>query len=427
MSALLSSFERCLQENMKETTSLRKAINTKAWNRFLELGMPTKKLPGYQYLPLMQLTQESFELVSLPSLTKEEVLSYIHPEARHSYLLFLNGRYVPALSDLSGLPNSVVVLPIKDALNSYTSFLQSRLSRILFEETDPMAVVNVALNQMGLFFYVPPKLTIRQPIHALHLITSDKAALLTPRIELFVGEGSEVQWLDEQKSLSDTPFFTNRMLDIALEQSAIFHHTSIIQGSSNSWSFDGLRATLKKGSQLKSFALSTGGKSVRQDYRVALTGEGAACDLRGVACVTDNRQAHIHVHMDHQAPHCESMQLFKNILNGAARTSFEGKIYVHREAQKTQAYQLNKNLLLSDRAMANSKPNLEIFADDVKASHGATFAQIDPYQLFYLTTRGIDPKQAKTLLLSSFYLEMIQGISDEWIYEKMRVMAKEAL
>jgi Fe-S cluster assembly protein SufD len=167
---------------------------------------------------------------------------------------------------------------------------------------------------------------------------------------------------------------------------------------------------LKKESKLHSYFATFGSPGFRRDYSVALLGERSEAHLKGLTALGGKAESHIHVHMDHIAPLCQSRQFFKNVLIEKGRSSFTGKIYVRRPAQKTEAYQLNKNLLLSDLATANTKPNLEIFADDVKASHGATVAQLDEDQLFYLRTRGIPCSEAKGLLTMGFCQEILEDI-----------------
>jgi Fe-S cluster assembly protein SufD len=163
---------------------------------------------------------------------------------------------------------------------------------------------------------------------------------------------------------------------------------------------------------------------VRNDYRVVIGGENAEASLNGVWMLGDRNESHMHVIVDHQAPHCRSMQLFKGVLNGNSHSSFEGKILVRQAAQKTEAFQLNNNLLLSDRAHADSKPNLEIFADDVKASHGATVGQLDKEQIFYMKTRGFHEADAKNLLVYGFCEEVIDMIPIPSVHQAMKKYAK---
>jgi Fe-S cluster assembly protein SufD len=187
-------------------------------------------------------------------------------------------------------------------------------------------------------------------------------------------------------------------------------HFQLTLPDTESWAFTNVRATLRKESSYKLLTYTRGSKSVRQDYQFSLLGEGALVELKGLAELSGQRQAHTSVLVDHQAPHTRSQQLYKQILTDAAQGSFMGKILVQPLAQQTQAYQLNKNLILSPRAQSFSKPNLEIFADDVKASHGATVSQLDEAQLFYLKTRGLSDDEARALLISGFSKEIISQI-----------------
>jgi len=423
----LHTLEGHFHKNLEGVTPLQRAIREKSWSHFLHLGLPEKKSLGYQYFPFSQFYQESFDLGEVPHLSKEQFQTSIYPECRNSHIIFVNGQFVPELSDTSGLPSQVVVMRLKDALNHYGSFLQGRLSRAIKDETDPFATLNISLIQMGLFLYVPPKVKVEQPIQCLHVISQDKPVLISPRIHFFLGSQSQMQWTYDQICLKDFETFSNAVVDIALEEGATFEQYGLLNPCDHGWHLESTRVTQKRNSHFTSITMTSGSKSVRQDFRIQLLGENASCDLKGIAALSENKQSHVHVLMDHQEPHCHSMQLFKNVLTDAARASFEGKIYVRREAQKTEAYQLNNNLLLSDKAIANCKPNLEIFADDVKASHGATISQVDPDHLFYMKTRGVLPKTAKKFLISGFSKEIVKEVSFDPLRKKMENLLEKVL
>jgi Fe-S cluster assembly protein SufD len=270
----------------------------------------------------------------------------------------VNGRYAPELSDTSGIPEEVAIIRLRDALNTYGNFLQGRLSRWLKEETDPFVLLNMAMIQMGLFLYVPPKVVVERPLQCLHVISNEKPVIFNPRVHFFLGAHSKLTWLYDQHCMMDFESFSNAVVDVALEEGACFEQYGLLNPCKHGWYLEATRAILKRDSQFKSLTCNAGSKSVREDYRITLMGENASCDLKGISVLCENRQAHVNVFIDHQAPHCRSNQLFKNILNDTSRCSFEGKIYVHPKAQKTEAYQLNNNLILTDKALANSKPNL---------------------------------------------------------------------
>ncbi len=424
MKQFYQHLEKHFRNNLDGITPLQKAIREKAWHRFSELGLADKKSAGYEYFPLSQFYRESYDLAGTPDFPHDKLEAVIHPECLRSYVVFFNGRYSPANSDISGLPEGVVVSRLIDALLNYGSFLQGRLSKTLKEETDPFATLNLALVQMGLFIYVPPKVEVECPLQCIHLISHDRPAMFHPRIQFFLGKQSKLKWLFDHHCVKDFEYFTNTVLDIALEEGARFEQYGMMSPYPNGWCFAALRVTQKRDSHFKSVSCTTGAKAVRHDFRISLMQENASCDLKGIALLDGDKQAHTNILIDHQAPHCQSHQLFKNVLAGNSRSSFEGKIFVHPKAQKTEAYQLNNNLLLGDRPIANSKPHLEIFADDVKASHGVTVTQLNPEHLLYLKTRGISPHIGKKLLLQGFIQDVIEDNPFISSKERMQQLAE---
>lgn len=413
------------EQNCEGISPLQKAIRDQAWKRFSDLGLPQKNLPGYQYFPLSQFYQEAYELPSLPDISTDQYYPLIYPECRSSYLIFVNGQYVPELSNTTALPEEVVVMRLKDALNKHGNFLQMRLSRSLKEEVDPFVTLNIAMVQMGLFLYIPQGVHVETPIQCLDLICNEKSAFFNPRIHFFMGKGAQAQFTYDHVCLKDFDYFSNGVIDVALEEGAKLEQSSVLNPCAHGYCLTSVRATLKRDSTFNSLTCGSASRSLKQDFRISLAGENASCDLKGISLLSENRQSHVNVHVEHAAPHCHSNQLFKNVVNDNGKASFEGKIYVHSKAQKTEAYQLNNNLLLGQRAISNSKPNLEIFADDVKASHGATVTQLNPEHLHYLRSRGVDPETARQLLLRGFILDVIDEAPCDAIRQRMLHVAEK--
>lgn len=401
------------QINLKD--ALQK-FRTKAWDHFLELGLPTRQNEEYRYIKLRTLFSHNYQLAQDTTITQDQIAPYIYPECQHSVLVIVNGFYKPQLSNRQAISQKIVISTLEDSMNTYGSFLNNFWAKSLKEETDPFAALNSALHRHGLFIYVPPKTIEETPIQILHIIATenDQQAIVMPRINVFVGSQSQVKIVNSQKPISNRPYFVNQVVELAVEDDAHAHFTqSLCNENPEAWHFDSLRAVIKRNATLKTIVVTEGSKTVRNDYRISLVGENAEALLNGVNMLNGKNEAHAHIFMDHQAPNCRSFQLFKTVLNDFSRASFEGKIMVRQIAQKTEAFQLNNNLLLNDHAHADSKPNLEIFADDVKASHGATVGQLDQDQLFYMTTRGIPDHEAKNLLIYGFceqVIEMIQSI-----------------
>ena len=392
-----------LMEQVKESSPL-KVLREKAFDHFLELGLPEEKGGSFQYVPLNSLYKESFSIARSHSFSKEEVEALIYPEAKGSCLVFVNGFFEPSLSCAGALPKQIVVLNLSDAMRSYGTFLQNRWSKTLREDTDPFAILNLALHPQGAFIYVPPKIVLTAPIHCLFL-TTDSSQLSLPRLQLFIASHSEVKCITSTIGKG----FSNGVIDVALEEGARFSCVDSSPSKEGS-SFSSLKATLKRDSYLSALTLYPRKKLTRHSFQIALGGENAEALVQGGWMLKEKEETHVHVLMRHEAPSCRSMQKFKGVLDDASRSSFEGKIFVTPDAQKTEAYQLNNNLILGEYAVANSKPNLEIFADDVKASHGATVSELNPEELFYLTSRGIPKDIAKNLLVQGFIGELLQQV-----------------
>jgi Fe-S cluster assembly protein SufD len=395
------------------------AFREKSWQRLSELGLPSKSHEAFRYVPLREFYLSSYNQGEGKRVDKRLFADVILPECVHSHLVFVDGVFAPELSDITGLPLQTVLLPLEDAVCAHGSFLQSHFNRLLKEETDPFAFVNLALHLKGAFIYLPPKHQASSPLQCLHIATGDEPQVIAPRLHLVLGSQSSMRCVFTTKELrAGVPHFIVPATEIFLEDGASLDVLNFVD-TLPAWHFETLRAILKKNARLNSLCVTSGGKAVRHSYRVQLKGENSEVNLSGLWMLNSNRTAHTHAIVEHEAPHTRSIQRFKGILNDHSQSSFEGKILVRPEAQKTEAYQINNNLILSKGAIANSKPNLEIFADDVKASHGATVSQLDDEQLFYLNTRGIDRDLARRLLISGFCREMIGGIPYDSLLRKI--------
>lgn len=403
--AFFTSLKILNDEQGKEDPLAR--LRAKGWDHFEELGLPNRKAEVFQYVNLNKLYGKQLTpSVSLQVTIKDHIL----PECKNSYIVFVNGQMDLSLSNLTGLPEKVIAIPLKEALKSFGSFINNQVAKHLQEEADPFAALNAAFIQKALFFYVPPSVVLKDPVQIIHVVQGENQ-LICPRIEFFFGALSEAKVVTTVAHHNASGNFFNSVTNFSLEEGAQIDYSRVLFSEGQlGWHFDATRAYLKKDSKLESVIAETGSETFRDDYKVALIGSNAEVHLNGVAMLRERLESHTHVLVDHQAPDCRSLQMFKNALDGFSKASFEGKIYVHKIAQKTQAFQLNNNLILNEGAKCDSKPNLEIFADDVKASHGATFGSLDDEHLFYLHARGISTKDAKNLLIQGFCFEVIEKI-----------------
>ncbi|OJU80741.1 MAG: Fe-S cluster assembly protein SufD [Chlamydia sp. 32-24] len=412
----------------KELNHLLDDLRQKGWNRFLELGLPSKKVEAYRYVKLRNLYNKSY---SLPPINFQKNLQYkdlVSEESKHSYLLFINGIFYPELSDTTAIPTSVAISTFNTAEDSFGSFLKNSITKSIKEEQDAFAALNLGQLQEGLFVYIPPKCVILPPIQIVNLYYADFPIAVSPRIHVFAGKLSQSSFATTHHFCTSVDTFINFVTDFTIEEDAkVDFFQSTLNQPFNNWILDATRAQLKRNSCFKVVCLTNGSSTIRYDYKVSLTGENSEASLNGLALLNKANESHSHVLMIHHAPHCRSMQLFKNILNDNSHASFEGKIFVHQIAQKTEAYQLNQNLLLNDHATIESKPNLEIFADDVKASHGATIGQLDKEQIFYLQTRGFNLSSAKNLLIKSFCEEILAMTPFKYSFDEIQPTAPEVV
>ena len=331
------------------------------------------------------------------SIDPSQIQSAIIPECASSYIVLVDGHLDLSLSKM---PADLTCLPLTAALKSYGLFLQNRWSKQI---DDPLLALNTALGH-GAFIYISqaiPKLQI------LHVLTSSN--LVSARIQVTVGKSVDATLIQTYLHVN-ADSHSNTSVDLSLEANAHVQLYDLAMMPEKAWFNTTVRATQKKDSELKVFHGTDGSKSTRFSATSELLEESSYFAISSLAMLDEARKANVHVLVDHAAPHCISRQQVKMILNGHSRSDFEGKIYVRQAAQKTEAYQLNNNLILSESAVAITQPNLEIFADDVKASHGATVAQLSQDELFYLQTRGIPLNQAKSLLTHAFCRELIDSI-----------------
>lgn len=425
---VLETVEFSFRDQLASYFHPRHPLQEKAWSRLWEMGIPHPQNEEYRSLRLRDLYALPFQKVPTPSVTREKILLQVPPECHQSCLVFVNGAFREDLSALSALPKGVLALPFSSALRSFGHFLTPYMTKRMKEEGDPFSLLNAALADEGAFLYVPPKVTVEAPICIFHWIENPIGpSLFSPRFHIFAGKESSLNTIFVQKSKGSFPYWINGVLDVTLEEKAHFENSSLVNEEKDRWHFLSVRSTLRKESTFKNVSVANGALSFRQDYRLTLAGEGAEASLYGAWMLYHNRNAYVNVIMDHQEPGCRSLQKFKNVLNGTSRSTFQGKIVVAPSALKTEAYQMNKTLLLSEKAIAITRPMLEILADDVKASHGATVGQLNEEELFYLKSRGLSEDEARHLLLMGFCKDIIDLLPSSSLIKEAMTLSKLSL
>ncbi len=395
------------------------SLHQKAWAAFESRGFPGLKEESFQYVKWGALFSQTFKRSPIVPIEESLLKEALAPYENQNVLVFYNGSFVLESSCFQDVEDELVILPLREAYSTYSTFIDQFFESEIEKERDPFALLSLALFSEGLFIYVPKNTSVEKELFILE-IQDGSSSISTPMTLISLGAQASLKL-----SRSRYSSHGSEGLNLSYEGFHLNHEAKLIQAEailgSKQIELCSKRVHQAKLSQFKDIQVALGGDQMRSSYRVELLGEGAESDILSLSALKGGEQSHTHILMEHRAPHCTSRQLVKNLLNEESSSSFEGKIRVESWAQKTNAYQLNANCILSDQASAYSKPNLEIFADDVKASHGSTTGQVDPEQLFYLRSRGLSQEKANQILLSGFCEEILQEISSLIIKEQVEL------
>jgi Fe-S cluster assembly protein SufD len=401
------SFEKSLPASHPE--SLRQQ-RRQAIERFSSIGFPTIRQEEWRFTNVAPITRTAF---NLDSAVDNVSASSIEPFSYEGtlQLTLVNGRFAPELSDLPSLPDGVIVCSLGEALEKHAAKVEPHLGRLARFDEHPFVALNTAFYGDGIFIWVPRKQVMEQPIN-LVLVgtpTADPIAFF-PRNLIVAGESSQVTVVEQYVTVGEGVYLTSPVTEIVAEDNAVVDHYKLQRESTEAFHMATFQLRLGRDSNVSSHSISWGGGLVRNDVNAVLDGEGGEATLNGLYMVEGTQLVDNHMRVDHVAAHCDSHELYKGILEGKSRAVFNGRIYVHPGAQKTDAKQTNRNLLVSKDAICNSNPQLEIFADDVKCTHGSTVGQLDETAIFYLRSRGIGEEAARSLLIYAFAADIVERI-----------------
>jgi Fe-S cluster assembly protein SufD len=390
------------------------ALREAAFSRFSELGLPTTKHEEWKYTNVGPIAQIPFKPAEFARVGLERLAPSGLAWLAENRLVCVNGHFCAELSFLEKLPRQVNAGSLRDALSGERELVAPHLGRYATYRDHAFVALNTAFMQDGVFLRVPKGTTVEKPIHLVFLATgNDSPRVSQPRNLIILEENSEATILESYLGLEDNVYFTNGVTEIALAENAVLDHTKVERESKRAFHIASLHVEQGRNARFFSHLVSTGGSLVRNEVNTVLDGEGGECSLDGLFVVAARQHVDNRTRIDHVRPHCSSRELYKGVLGGAARGVFNGKIYVHKNAAKTDARQTNNNLLLSKTASVDTKPQLEIYNNDVKCTHGSTIGQIDAQALFYLRSRGLAQTDAQRLLTFAFASEVIGRIKVE--------------
>ncbi len=405
------------------------ALRENAIKRFAELGFPHIRMEEWKYTSVEPIVRRRFSLEAPPAQVDAETLArFRYFEQTSIVLVFLNGRFQPEWSVIPRLPQGVIISDLLQAFKQHEALIKPHFARYLAYKDEAFAALNTAFAWQGIFVYLPSNIVLEQPIHLLNLAhPGGQEFAANPRYLFVLGANSQATILETHNFLNDSAYFYNQASEIVLQDGARLQHIKIQDDSRQSFRVTTTRVVQKNNSHYHAVSIDLGGLLVRNNLTVDLDGENSESHLYGFYLATERQHIDNHTNINHLKPYCDSNEMYKGILTDRGRGVFSGTIYVHRNAQKTNAFQSNKNLLLSKEAEIDTKPQLKIFADDVKCSHGATIGQLDEDALFYLRQRGIEETEAHVMLRYAFAADVFDKIGLPEIKEKLDNLLKERL
>ncbi len=383
-------------------------------------ALPSSKDEAWRYTSLKGLLEQEFtrSAETMTALQPEDLEEILIPGLESHRIVLVNGRYAPELSALGDLPNGVRVSDLSGLLVSDPDALRDRLNQVVGERLGLFAALNTAGLDDGLVALIARGVILERPIELIHVsVGLDTPRVAQPRNIVALEDGAQATLIERYVSLGDSLYCTNSVLELSLGRDAVLRHDRIQTESPNAFHITGLYLRQAAGSHYQGVNIGMGARWARTDINVGFSGEHAECDLEGLYLAGDGQLIDYHLDVNHSVPKCRSKENFKGILYGKGRAVFDGRVFVAQDAQKTDAAMSNRNLMLSEQAEVNTKPQLEINADDVKCSHGTTVGQMEPEMLFYLRTRGISAPLARRMLCLGFAGEIIETLGSEALRE----------
>lgn len=396
------------------------AIKKNAATELASVPFPTTRDEEWRFTNIKAISRAAFVQGNVKSIDKVSYDTATVPEAKDSTLVFINGLFSSSLSKVSDLPAGVIVTSLREAVEKHANLVEVSFNKANNFEQDFFVLLNTAQFEDGAFIYIPKETKFERPIHLVYITEGSENTANFPRNLIIAERHAEFTVVEEYIGSDDTPYLTTSFTEIMLGEEAHMSHVRLQKDGLKAYHVNRIVSKLQRGADLQSYTVSLGAEIFRNDVRAIMAGEGSHATLDGLVLVSGNQLSDTHSIMDHRVANCTSHQLHKTIVDGKSTSVFNGKIFVRKDAQKTDAFQENHNLQLSVDGMVYTKPQLEIFADDVKCSHGATVGQTDAEQEFYLRSRGLNDSETKELLTYGFATEVIESLPVESIKADLR-------
>ena len=396
-----------------------KSFRQKNLGQLAQVTIPTVKDEEWKYSSLAEVVNRRFHIATHHKLIEDKQFDSYRDKGDINIVL-VNGVLWGDLSDLKHLPPGLSISSLNESLAHHNTEIQDTISKLTPNDTKAFLWMNQALFLEGVAIQVAKNAVIEPLVHIIH-VTSDIVpdTIVFPKSFISIGESAQVNILESHIGFEPVPYFSNAVTDMRIAANAVVGYCKVQAEAHQAVHIGTTRIWQEKGSSLDSFSFNHGGHLTRNNLSILIKGEGTNTIMNGLYGLDGDQHVDNHTLLDIQYPNCTSYQLYKGLLNGKSRAIFNGKIYVHSIAQKTNAYQLNKHLLLGKEARVDTKPQLEIFADDVKCTHGATIGQLSQEEIFYLQSRCITQQMAIQLLSKGFIDDIINTIKNDSIRGKL--------
>jgi Fe-S cluster assembly protein SufD len=397
--------------------------------RFDELGLPTLRDEDWRFTSLEPVASGSFALGhgEASAVDRARLDAFAIPDLTGPRLVFVDGRFAPSLSRIGALPAGLTVGSLAAAAREQRELLEPHLDRLAGTRSEAFAALSSAFLEDGLFLHAADDVVLEGAVHAVYVTSPGVPSLVHPRNLVLVGRRARVAVIEDYVSLDETATLTNAVTEVVVSDGAACEHYVLERENDAAVSVTTLHAEQGRDARFHSHSALLGGALVRNNVYPVLRGEGGWCLLNGFYVPRGTQHHDTFMVVRHAAPHCDSRQFYRGLLDDRSRGVFSGRIVVHEGAQKTDAKQTNRNILLSDEALIDTKPQLEIYADDVKCTHGATVGQLDPDAVFYLRARGIPEPTARGLLIFAFVNEVVDRMEVQPVRRELRRILKARL
>tara|TARA_Y100000590_G_scaffold46052_1_gene48922 strand:+ start:3428 stop:4744 length:1317 start_codon:yes stop_codon:yes gene_type:complete len=406
---LLSSF--IAFENQTNIDSYVHDIRSEAIKNFESIGFPNKKLENWKYTSLKNLLKNDF--IVLPEINNllefKDIKKYLIDDIDSYKIIFVDGKYSSHLSDTTHEGMDICILSAALSQSKYELLVENYFNKIAND--DGITSLNTAFSSEGAFIHIPKNKFVDKPIQIIHFSTGNESSLMfQPRNLIIVDENSQVQIIERHQSLSENKVFTNSVTEIYADKKSIIDYYKIQNDNLQASLIDNTYVDQQRNSSFTMHTFSFGNELVRNNLNISQNDQFIETTIKGVTIIGDKQHVDHNTLINHNKPNCNSHQDYKGIYDDKSTGVFNGQVMVKKVAQKTNAFQSNNNVLLSDQATINAKPQLEIYADDVKCSHGCTVGQLDKNALFYLKSRGIPEKEATALLMYGFANNILESV-----------------